>query len=95
MTTPGCLTVPKEARLASIQQTVRIEHFAFVAMTSYPIESPSIALTALDLLGDSGAGISKELDPKKRWIERGWSTNDENVVLAEVVDEDREKLTFD
>ena len=72
-----------------------LTYYAFVAITSYPIESASIASTALDLLGDSGVCISKELEPKKRWIECGWSTNDENVVLEEVLDEDGEKWTFD
>ena len=95
MTTPGRLTVPKEARLASIRRTVRVEHFAFVAITSYPIESASIALTALDLLGDSGVGISRELEPKTRWMGPCLGTDDENVVLAGFLDEDQKKLTFD
>ena len=95
LTIPGRCTVPKEARLASIRRTVRVEHFARVAITSYPIESASMALTELDLLGDSEVGIPRELEPKKGWIERCWCTNDENVVLAELLDEDLKRYTFD
>jgi hypothetical protein len=63
-----------------------------VAITSGSIESANIALTALDLLGDSAIGISKELASKTGWIDRRWRTSDENAVRGHFVDDDRGKL---
>ena len=59
------------------------------------IESVNIALTALDLLGDSRGGMSTRLEPKIGWMHRGWCTINENVVLEGFFHGDAEKVSLD